>query len=240
MRLMNRLYSKDEGWTFVEAMLAVVIMAIMVLGLTVMLMAFREHLDRSWAVRTMDQYGNDVVERLTHSLRNGINVQVNTRINNYSIKIDDIDVTALDPMYLDDAHAITNRWRVNTRAVQVYAEEKPKKSGLNAVDPLFPPKRLGRGEYFEIKRFTLSEYGKDRDSPDGSIWENERLDSWSRSETFKEATYLIRFVLAYHRNAINAGDKSWDFEKEYNNRVYMRNKNLPIRKSVEAGQDQAG
>jgi len=235
MRLMNRLYSKDEGWTLLEALLAVVIMAIMILGLTVILMAFREHLDRSWAIRTMDQYGNDVVERLTHDLRNGINVDVRTRINNYSIKIDDIDILKLDPMYLDDDHAITNRWRVNTRAVQVYAENKPRKSGLHPIDPLFPPRRLGRGEYFEIKRFTLSEYGKDFDSPDGAIWGNERLDSWSRSETFKSSTYFIRVVMAYHRNAIKAGHRTWDFEKEYNNRVYMRNKNLPIRKAVEIG-----
>jgi hypothetical protein len=215
-------------------------MAIMVLGLTVILMAFREHLDRSWAVRTMDQYGNDVVELITHSLRNGINVEVRTRIRNSNIQIDDIDILSLDPMYLDDDHAITNRWRVNTRAVQVYAEEKPKRSGLQPVDPLFPPKRLGRGEYFEIKRFTLSEYGKDYESADGAIWNNERLDSWSRSETFKSATYYFRFVLKYNRNAINPGEKSWGFEKEFSNRVYMRNKNLPIRQSVENKQNQAG
>lgn len=228
---MKRWLLRDEGWTFVEATLSIVIMAIMVLGLSILMMAFREHLDRSWAVRTMDQYGNDVVERLTHALRNAINVEIVPRINNYDLQVDDINVINLDNIDLDRTYL--NRWRADLRSVQVRAEDKPDRPGLQAVDPLFPPRRLGRGEWFEIRRFTLSEYGKDFNGKEGPIWSNENADSWSRTETFNESTYLIRFALAYHRNAINPGDKSWKYEKEYNNRIYMRNKNLPIRTQLE-------
>lgn len=228
---MKRWLPRDEGWTFVEATLSIVIMAIMVLGLSILLMAFREHLDRSWAVRVMDQYGNDVVERLTHALRNAINVKVVTRVNNFEVQVDDIDVINLDNINLDRTYL--NRWRADLRAVQVRSEGKPTRPGLLAIDPNFPPRRLGRGEWFEIKRFTLSQYGKDFGGKEGPIWLNESVDSWSRTKPFNEATYLIRFALAYHRNAINPGEKSWKYEKEYNNRVYMRNKNLPIRSQME-------
>jgi len=70
MQMIRHRLRRDEGWTFIEATLSIVIMSIMVLGLTIVILAFKEHLERSWAVRMMDQYGNDVMEIITHDLRN--------------------------------------------------------------------------------------------------------------------------------------------------------------------------
>ncbi len=148
-----------------------------------------------------------------------------------AIQIDDINVFIPDPANYDTT--IKNRWRADTRAVQVSAEDKPRRAGLVPIDPYFPPRRLGRGERFEIKRFTLSNYGTDFNGKEGPIWTNENADSWARSATFKNATYLIRFELAYYENPIKSGDYPWKCVKEYNNRVYMRNKNLLIKKQLE-------
>ena len=214
--IMNKLrWSRDEGWTFIEATLTIVIMSIMVLGLTIVLLAFREHLDRSWAIRMMDQYGNNVVEQLTHELRNAIDVNVRHDAGN----TDQIDITYLEPLYLDRTY--TRRWRADLRATQIKVENEP-------IEKLFPPKRPGRGESYQILQFTLSPYG-DRTT---SRELKERQDSADRSQPFLEATYEIRFKLRYNRNAINPGDRNWSYEKEYFNRVYMRNKNLPVRKQV--------
>lgn len=207
---------RDGGWTFIEATISIVIMAIMVLGLTIVLLAFREQLDRSWAVRVMDQYGNDVIEQLTHELRNATDVTVRSSNGNTSR----IDITYLDPI----RHNLfrTAKWRADLRNVRIYKGD----TGNEPVDPAFPPTDLGRGETYEIVQFTLSQYGVG--SPDQ--WE--RQDRIRRPKTFLEAAYDIRFTLRYNRAAIEVGDHNWTVEREYYNRVYMRNKNLVVKKGI--------
>jgi len=223
MNLTKSRWSGDSGWTFIEATLSVVIMSIMVLGLTIVLMAFREHLDRSWAVRVMDQYGNDVVERLTHELRNAVDLSVRRVVSGRQIMLDQIDIVYLDPFYLD--RTITKRWRPSSKPAIITVDGVP-------LDPYFPPRRPGRGEVYEIRRFTLTPYGQDGRQGGTAVWSNEVFDSQTRNEAFKEATYLIRFKLHYTRSAVQRGNPSWTFDKEYFNRVYIRNMNLPIRRKL--------
>jgi len=203
----------DSGWTFIEATLSVVIMAIMVLGLTIVLMAFREHLDRSWSIRVMDQYGNDVIERLTHELRNAVDVTVRPSVRNTH----KIDIQYLDPYVHDLYH--TNTWRADLQRSQILIDNDP-------IDKTFPPRSPGRGESFQIIQFTLSPYGQL--TPNDS----ERRDSFNRASNFVNATYDIRFKLRYNRAAVNPGERNWKFEREYRNRVYMRNKNLIVKKGI--------
>ena len=215
MRILKHKLARDGGWTFIEATLAVVIMAIMVLGLTIVLMAFREHLDRSWAIRVMDQYGNDVVERLTHELRNAIDVTVYGGVgDNYHR----IVITYLDPY--SHNRKITSQWDADLRTTQIKVQNEP-------IDPTFPPRNLGRGESYEIRRFTLTRYGA---RTDDEI--RERQDVMNRNEGFLDATYNINFTLRYNRAAINPGERHWFYEKEYKNRVYMRNKNTIVQKGI--------
>jgi type II secretory pathway pseudopilin PulG len=206
-------YRRDDGWTFIEATISIVIMAIMVLGLTIVLLAFREQLDRSWAVRVMDQYGNDVIEQLTHELRNAIEVDVRSGAGN----TDRIDVTYLDPIRHD--LFLTARWRADLRNVRITRDGEK-------IDPTFPPQNLGRGESYEIVSFTLNQYGED--SPNN--WE--RQDRNRRKQSFLDAAYDLRFKLRYNRNAIDVGERNWTVEKEYFNRVYVRNKNLIVKKGI--------
>jgi type II secretory pathway pseudopilin PulG len=213
MRALNVSYRRDDGWTFIEATLAIVIMAIMVLGLTIVLLAFREQLDRSWAVRVMDQYGNDVIENLTYDLRNAVGITVRGGIGNTSR----IDVEYLDPVRHDQF--LIAKWRADLRNLRVTRENEP-------VDPLFPPTNLGRGEYYEIVQFTCVPYGSD--SPND--WE--RDDSFRRKASFMNAAWDIRFKLRYTRQAIEAGERNWSVEKEYFNRVYMRNVNLIVKQGI--------
>ncbi len=215
MRVKKTNWSRDGGWTLIEAILSIVIMSIMVLGLTIVLMAFKEHLDRSWAIRVMDQYGNDVVEELTHELRNAVDVSVRNGIGDTH----EITIHYLDPYYLD--RTSTKRWKADLRTTQIKVDNRP-------VDPTFPPRDLGRGESYAILQFTLYKFGKDPQCRN----EEENRDATGRRDAFLDATYDIRFKLGYIRKAINPGEYNWDYEKEYHNRVYIRNKNLPIRAKV--------
>ncbi len=214
MNALSLKYRRDDGWTFIEATISIVIMAIMVLGLTIVLLAFREQLDRSWAVRVMDQYGNDVIEQLTHELRNATDVTVRGAAGNTSR----IDVTYLDPVRHN--LFLQSHWRADLRNIRIT-------HGNNElIDPSFPPQQLGRGESYEITQFTLVQYAAD--SP--NQWE--RQDRTRRKQSFLEAAYDIRFKLRYNRNAIDVGERDWKVEKEYFNRVYIRNKNLIVKKGI--------
>jgi hypothetical protein len=213
MNALSVRFRRDEGWTFIEATISIVIMAIMVLGLTIVLLAFREQLDRSWAVRVMDQYGNDVIEQLTHDLRNATDVTVRPGNGNTSR----IDITYLDP-YRHNLFR-TARWRADLRNVRIERESDP-------IDPTFPPLNMGMGETYEIVQFTLSQYGANSSSQ----WERE--DRTRRKQSFLEAAYDINFKLRYNRGATEIGDRHWTVEKEYVNRVYLRNKNLMVKKGI--------
>jgi hypothetical protein len=213
MRTFKARLVREDGWTFIEATLSVVIMSMMILGLTIVLLAFREHLDRSWAIRVMDQYGNDVIERLTHELRNAVDVTVRPGGPNTNR----IEVKYLDPWVHDLFH--TTQWRADLRTNQILLDNRP-------IDPKFPPRMPGRGERYVIERFTLTPYGQSTPND----WEHR--DMYNRSDNFMKATWEINFKLLYVRNAIDAGDRNWTFEKEYFNRVYMRNKNLAVQKGI--------
>jgi type II secretory pathway pseudopilin PulG len=206
--------ARDSGWTLVEAIIAVVVMAIMVLGLTIVLLAFREQLDRSWAVRVMDQYGNDVIEEVSHDLRNAIDVSVSNGAGN----TDRINVKYLDPI----RHTIllTSQYRVDLRNSWIT------KGGVR-IDPSFPPRFMGRGETYSILKFRLTPYGS---TLTPNAWE--RADGFARDPKFLDAAWEIRFRLLYTRQAIDPGEKNWTCEKEYYNRVYMRNKNLIVQKGI--------
>ncbi|MBM3326908.1 MAG: hypothetical protein FJY65_08025 [Calditrichaeota bacterium] len=204
---------RDEGWTFIEATLAVVIMSIMVLGLTIVLLAFREHLDRSWAVRAMDQYGNDVVENLAHDLRNAVDVVVRPGPGNTN----NIDIKFLNP-YSHDRFE-WSYWKADMRNGCITVNNRP-------LQPFFPPRNMKRGESYAIEQFTLSGYGEK--TPNS--WEHD--DKFRRSKKFNEAALDIRFKIRYYRNAIYTNERNWSYGREYYNRVYMRNKNLIVKKGI--------
>jgi hypothetical protein len=216
MRLKLLKWSREGGWTFIEAILSIVIMSIMVLGMTIVLMAFREHLDRSWAIRVMDQYGNDVLERLTHELRNAVDVQVRNSVG----ETHEIIIEYPDPVYLDRTYF--HRWKADLRNTRILVDNRP-------LYDMFPPRALGRGEFYEILEFTLWPYGDPR-KQHGEI--DEIRDGQSRKKAFLNATYDFTFTLQYKRNAVNPGEHDWKFRKTYTNRVYIRNKNLYVRRQT--------
>lgn len=207
--------TREGGWTFIEAILAVVIMSIMILGLTITLLAFKEHLDRSWAVRAMDQYGNDVVENLAHELRNAVDVTVRSGAGNTHR----IDIKYLDPYHHNRFNTTT--WFADLRNSRIMAGTPPR-----PIAPLFPPTRLKRGEKFVIEEFTLNPYG----SNTSNRWEER--DALVRKREFRDATWDIKFRIRYDRAAVYPNERNWSFTKEYRQRVYLKNKNLVVKRGV--------
>jgi hypothetical protein len=218
---MNRLRAacrRDDGWTFIEATLAIVLTAIMILGLSIVLMAFREQLDRSWAVRVMDQYGNDVVENLSHDLRNATDIVVGPGPG----LTNRIDITYLEPVRKNDL--LLTRWSADLRTMRIVR-------GNDLVDPTFPPNNLGRGENYEIVEFRLIPFGTNTPN----AWESDDRNQRARTpegQKFLSAAWDVRFKIRYVRNAIAKNERQWVVEREYSNRVYARNMNLVAKKGI--------
>jgi|ETNmetMinimDraft_23_1059889.scaffolds.fasta_scaffold60007_1 type II secretory pathway pseudopilin PulG len=211
MKIKKIRLERDDGWTLVEAILSMIIMSVMILGLTIVLLAFREHLDRSLAVRTMDQYGNNVIERLTHKLRNAVNVVV----RNGPADTNKIDIEFLDPLTLD--YTIWEYWRADGNSIKV---------NNRRIDDYFPPLRQRVGEAYRIMKFTMTPYGVDTPN------DFESAERFQRTDSFNDATWDIRFTIRYERKNISSDSQSWFYEKEYYNRVYMRNMNLIVQQGI--------
>jgi hypothetical protein len=74
MRSKNSILEKfrsDSGFTFIEATISVVLISLIFLSFTVSMLAFREWVDRSWAVRVMDQYAHDYMNYLHNLMQTG-------------------------------------------------------------------------------------------------------------------------------------------------------------------------
>jgi len=69
-----RFAGRDEGWTFIEAALSVLLITVVFLGFTVALLAFREMFNRAWATRIMDQYASDFSAELRKRLRSASSI----------------------------------------------------------------------------------------------------------------------------------------------------------------------
>lgn len=207
--------AQDDGWNIIEAVLTIVLGAIMALGLAITLLAFKEQIDRSWAVRLMDQTANNIVEQLTHDIRNAVDVTVRGGTGNTSR----IECKILDPLRKSDAQQ-TVLWRADTRQTRFWR-------GNKVLERDFPPTNLGFGESYQIVRFTVSTFGANKDN---ETWA--RVDMPGRSDAFVDAMFDINLTMRYTRSKNMARTYGWTFEKEYTNRVYARNMNLIIKKGV--------
>jgi len=211
----RRRLAQDDGWTIIEAVLTIVLGSIMALGLAITLLAFKEQIDRSWAVRLMDQTANNIIEQMTQDLRNSVDVTVRGGTGNTSR----IECKILDPLRKSDAQQ-TVLWRADPRQVRFWR-------GNQIVEKDFPPTKPGYGESYQIVRFTVSTFGANKDN---EPWA--RVDMPSRQESFVNAMFDINLTMRYSRTRSLARKYDWTFEKEYTNRVYARNMNLIIKKGV--------
>jgi len=215
MKAWRRRLNSDEGWTLIETITTIVLSTIIVLGLGVTLLAFKEQLDRSWSIRVMDQYANDVIETITHDLRNATEVTVRPGTGNTSR----IEMEVLDPLRKNEDKQ-TVFWRADPRTARIWR-------GNSVMDKYWPPNNIGVGEGYQIVQFTVNNFGTN------TYWEPwARQERTARNDQFMDATFDIDLILRYVRNPVGDRDYAWDFQKHYSSRVYTRNSNLIIKKGI--------
>ena len=64
------------GFTLVETLVTVVLLSGMLIGFRYILLGYWEQINRSWAERYMEQYGNSVVEYVARNIKNAIRIEI--------------------------------------------------------------------------------------------------------------------------------------------------------------------
>ena len=172
----NRLkWMSERGWTFIEATMGVVLTSILVLGLAVTILAMRETMDRSLAIRVMDQYGTDVMRHFQRESESALNVvpiasQSSGNMNHF-------DLTFRDPF----SGALTTHRYKATRSLGVFRDGQ-------RLDIQFPPTRVQRGETGLLhpgESFTITEFTVTNVVNSGNM------------QTFSNAVWRVNLGLRY-------------------------------------------
>jgi hypothetical protein len=203
----------DGGWTFIEAVYSVVLLSVVFLGFTITIMSFREWLNRSWAIRVVDQYANDVMTHIEGFLQMGGSIAPNPpknglgsfriyvmNLNQYPIYI--VDSTA----YNFSAHPKNGIFIGvgNTASEEFYAYR-------TGGDEVFPPPGWHKEHEITITDFRFVP------------WNDALL-----TEDFNEAMPQIILNLEYkrfHKVDTKRGERirEYTLEKEYRVSTYMKN-----------------
>jgi len=204
----KKLIGSDRGFTYAEAIVSVVLLTLVFLGFTVTLLAFREWINRAWAIRVMDQYANDVVSNLERHLRKGSEIWRNNPQNGLgSFRIIEHNFVG----YPFSENTITYNFSAHPlQGVKMaIGNTAPQK-----IDEDFPVTNWKDEHEFTMTKFEYVD--------DGS------LDDPKRSVSFNEAMAHILLTIQYERlreveTPTGIKERQWNLQKEYRVAYFMKN-----------------
>jgi hypothetical protein len=215
-------FHRDAGFTFIEATISVVLISLIFLSFTVSMLAFREWMDRSWAVRTMDQYAHDVMDYLHNLMQVSKEVgssPVQQQLNNFEFKILD-----LDPYTKTTRDTIRYFFSGNkSELVKVKLGEAAAKEFYNfrtGGREVFPPRGWDDNYKVELLQFKFWDAG-------GADYYREREDDQLLSDMYDKAMVRveIQLQLLRDRDVWEPGEVGQPFfmTKKYQMSFFMKN-----------------
>ena len=192
----------EHGWTFIEATMGVVLVSIIVLGLAVTMLAMRDTVDRSLAIRVMDQYGNDIMSHFQKAFETAN--QYESIPSQSSGQMDHFQLIYIDPFN-------------GTRTIHRYLATRAQgvKRDNTRLDPQFPPRQirtdngigvLSQNESFAIIRFTAVEAPRQ-----------------GNSVAFSHGAIRVSLTIRYTREGINPGESDYTRDMTYSTLCFMKN-----------------
>ena len=193
-------WMSERGWTFIEATMGVILTSILVLGLAVTILAMRETMDRSLAIRVMDQYGTDIMRHFQRESESALDIRP-------IVSQSSGNMVHFDLMYRDPFSGVETAHRYKaTRSIGVFRDGQ-------RLDIQFPPTRVQRGETGLLhpgESFTVTEFTATNVINSGNL------------ENFSNAVWRVNLGLRYTK--LGRRDEP-DIHKDmtYNTLLIMKN-----------------
>jgi prepilin-type N-terminal cleavage/methylation domain-containing protein len=80
----NQSNSKESGFTLIEILITTILLAMLLFGFRYTVQAYMKQINRSWAERYMEQYGNSTVEYIARNMVNAKQVNIPPNIGNFA------------------------------------------------------------------------------------------------------------------------------------------------------------
>lgn len=205
---------KDEGFTFIEATISVVLLTIVFLGFTVTLLAFREWMDRAWAIRVMDQYANDILSNLDATMRIADGITLNQ--NQYGLGSFSLSVPQFNFNNTTLPVLTNNIFTYSAKPTEgVYVAQN--NAAPQKLDKDFPPQnwKTGRKQH----KFTITEFRYTGTQP----W-----NTMGRQPYFYESMVQIYLSIKYERprtveTPFGFQSKKFELKKRYMVSGFLKN-----------------
>lgn len=205
----KKLLGSDQGWTYAETIVSMVMLTIIFLGFTVTLLAFREWINRSWAIRVMDQYANDVMSDIEANLRRASRITQNPAqygLGSFTVEVDSI-LNYYPALFLQ-TRRYTYSARPNFGIYKAIDNTAPQK-----IDPDFPPE-----DWENSHRFVFTEFSY----PGPYVVPN------TANNYFSDGMVRVYMSIRYERprkeeTSMGIQNRKYTLFKRYSVSIYMKN-----------------
>lgn len=199
--------SRQSGFTLIEVLVSVVLLAGLLVGFRYTLLAYWEQINRSWAERYMEQYGNSMVEYLARNLVNAKTITISQNGSNLATFFAYFD---------NNIHQYTVKYSCTSDDGVEEDDEK--------IFAEFPPDNfkdkyssiLGVNEKFEIIEFKIDSVYK-------------YYTPYFNPEAFKGRLFKITLRIAYEQESADSKKQDYYREMMFTSQVSLKNrsKGLP-------------
>ena len=194
--------SGQSGFTLIEVLISVVLLSGLLVGFRYTLLAYWQQINRSWAERYMEQYGNSTVEFIARNIVNAKAISVSPNSNNmatFYVTLDD-NITQSVVKYScspDEGVEVDNEKLFSDFPPENFEDKYSSVLGLN--------------EKFEIIEF--------------------RIDSVYKSYTpyfnpveFAPRLYKVTLRIAFEQEHLETGDMDYYREMVFTSQVSLKNR----------------
>ncbi|MBS1261367.1 MAG: hypothetical protein MAG453_00688 [Calditrichaeota bacterium] len=203
---------RRRGFTFIEVLTVIVIMAAVFVGFVITLYDVAEQMHISWQLRDAEEFGNWYVNKFIEKMRNGVEPVI-THVTAPS----EAEVTYMDP----DQYYLPSISRVPERYEFEYDSER----NLPAIRiddqkfryPYFPPEQQDERDTFIVPSETFKIYP----STQGELPE-------SQVDTFRPYFLTIEFELVYRRQSSIPGVGVYEKVLPFTGSAYLYNEKWPV------------
>jgi len=193
----------EAGFTLIEVLVSVILLGMLFFGFRYTLQAYSQQINRSWAERYMEQYGNSIVEYLARKMVNAKQINIPPNIGNFAT----FYVVNEDPNF----GQVSTKFSSSETEGILENDEK--------LFPDFPPEELnnransilGPSETIELTEFRID-----------SVYRP--LSPYFNPQEFKGRLFKVTLKLIYTQKTFKPGVDDYIREMMFTSQVSLKNR----------------